>query len=441
MFTIYGRKQRFCDGVSRRGFLKVGALGIGGLTLADLYRAEAFAETQAGTANGGRSGHKSVINIWLPGGASHLDTFDPKPLAPPEFRGEFGVIDTRLPGVQFSEYLPLLAGMMDKLALIRSLTGLVDDHTPAQTETGWPSNALMSVGGHPSIGSVVSRVQGVSHGSIPTFVDLANVSKPGFLGPAYRAFRPDDEGRSNLTLNGITLDRLGDRKQLLSGLDRIRRESDGKGMMAAMDSFTERAVGVVTSGKLAHALNLELEDPRLRRRYSLGAINDRLDINDPFLLARRLVESGVRSVSLAWGSWDTHGDNFRALKNQLPLFDQGVSTLVEDLDSRGMLNDVLVLVWGEFGRTPRVNPSTGRDHWPRASCVLMAGGGMRMGQVIGSTNRLAEEPRDRPVHFHEVFSTVYQHMGIDPRFTTLTDPNGRPQYLVEHPLPVQELLA
>lgn len=439
MLTILGRKQRFCDGVSRRGFLKIGALGIGGVTLADLYRAEALAG--GGAALSALRSHKSVINIWLPGGASHLDTFDPKPQAPREFRGEFEVIDTRLPGVQFSEHLPLLAGMMDRLALIRSLAGLVDDHTPSQTETGWTGNDLKAVGGHPSMGSVIARVQGVSHGSIPSFVDLSNISTPGFLGPTYRAFRPDDEGRSNLTLNGVTLDRLGDRQRLLSGLDRLRRDSDGKGTMAAMDSFTERAVGVVTSGKLAQALNLELEDPRLRRRYSLGTVNDRLDINDPFLLARRLVESGVRCVSLGWGSWDTHGDNFTHLKNQLPLFDRGISALVEDLEARDMLNDVMVLVWGEFGRTPRVNQGAGRDHWPRAASVLLAGGGLKMGQVIGTTNRLAEEPKDRPVHFHEVFATVYQHMGIDPKFTTLIDPNGRPQHIVDHPIPVHELMA
>ncbi len=433
MLTLLGSGSQFCDGVSRRAFLKVGALGVGGISLADILRADA----QAGRADS----HKAVINIYQAGGPSHIDTFDPKPEAPKEFRGEFAPIETCVSGIQICEHLPRLAGLMDKLTIIRSLAGLVDEHAPNQTESGWHGNLLKSIGGHPSFGSVIARLTGASHGSAPTFVDLSGVARHGFLGPVYGAFRPDGEGRADLKLNSVSVDRLGERRELLAGLDRLRRDVDHSGMMQAMDSFSQRAVGVVTSGRLANALDLQQEDPRLRRRYSLTEKNEGSFPNDPFLTARRLVEAGVRCVSLAWGGWDTHGDNFGHLKRQLPAFDQGVGTLIEDLSARGMLDDVVVLVWGEFGRTPRVNGTAGRDHWPRAASVLMAGGSLRMGQVIGSTNRLGEEPKDRPVHLHEVFATLYNHMGIDPRYTTLIDPNGRPQYLVEHPLPVKELLA
>jgi uncharacterized protein (DUF1501 family) len=197
---------------------------------------------------------------------------------------------------------------------------------------------------------------------------------------------------------------------------------------------------VITSGEVARALDLNLEDPRIRDRYVGGGAMPNRE-NDRFVVARRLLEAGVRCVSLSWGGWDTHGDNFGHLRRQLPPFDQGLATLLDDLEARGMLNDTIVAVWGEFGRTPRVNGGAGRDHWPRAASALLYGGGLQAGQVVGSTNRLGEQPADRPVHLHELFATLYQHMGIDPRYTTLTDSNGRPQYLVEHPTPLRELIA
>src|SRR5262249_2633564 len=200
------------------------------------------------------------------------------------------------------------------------------------------------------------------------------------LGSVYGAFRPDGEGRANLVLaGGVTVGRLDDRQQLLSGLDRIQRTADASGSMKAMDSFAQRAVSVITSGEVAQALDFSHEDPRLRERY-LGGATPPYHENDRFLVARRLISAGVRVLSLAWGGWDTHGNNFGHLKMQLPPMDQGLGTLIEDLDAHGLLNDTIVIVWGEFGRTPRVNSGAGRDHWPRAMSVLMAGGGLQTGQ-------------------------------------------------------------
>ncbi|MBI5761565.1 MAG: DUF1501 domain-containing protein, partial [Planctomycetales bacterium] len=249
--------------------------------------------------------------------------------------------------------------------------------------------------------------------------------------------------RENLRLErSITVSRLDDRQKLLGGLDRYRSEVDTKGAMKAMDAFAGRAYDVITSGVVAKALDLGQEDPRVRARYFLGDNNNGMfQQNDRFLMARRLVSAGVRCVSLGWGGWDTHGNNFGHLRQQLPPLDQGLSSLIEDLEAHGLLQDTVVAVWGEFGRTPRVNSGAGRDHWPRACSVLLAGGGLKTGQVIGATNRLGEEPKDRPVHLQEVFATLYNHMGIDPKYITLTDNNGRPQYLVDNPNPVRELIG
>jgi Protein of unknown function (DUF1501) len=435
MFTVGGSRARYCDGISRRNFLQVGAASAAGLTLADFLRADESRQQDASYSR------KSIINVYLGGGPSHMDTFDLKPEAPKEFRGEFQPIDTNVPGVQICELLPRLASMMDQLAIIRSISGLFEEHSPHQTETGWSDQSLRTSGGRPSLGSVVAKLHGANNGTAPTFVDLTGHTRHGYLGSVYGAFRPDGEGRANLKLaGGVTTNRLDDRQRLLSGLDRLKRDADASGSMKAMDSFAERAVSVITSGNVAHALDLSQEDPRLRERY-LGGGNAPHQENDRFLVARRLISAGVRCVSLSWGGWDTHGDNFGHLKRQLPPFDQGLAVLIEDLAAHGLLRDTIVVVWGEFGRTPRVNTGAGRDHWPRAMSVLLAGGGLQTGQVIGATNRLGEQPRDRPVHLQEVFATLYQHMGIDPKYTTLVDNNGRPQYLVDHNSSVRELLA
>jgi Protein of unknown function (DUF1501) len=436
MLTIHGSEQRFCDGVSRRNFLKIGALGLGGLTLPQLLQAE--------SNSGIRRSHKAVIMIFLPGGPSHQDMFDLKMDAPREIRGEFKPIATNVPGMQVCEHLPLLAKMADKYAVIRSMVGAEDNHYAVQCLTGRLARNAPP-GGWPALGSVLSKLYGPVDNAIPPFVGLApkmghvpwsDNGTPGFLGVGHAPFQPNKGGgKEDMVLNGITLDRLSDRKKLLASFDRFRRDIDSSGMMDGLDAFNEQAFGILTSSKLVEALDIEKEQKSCRDRYGKGDPKNRDDggpkMMEHMLIARRLVEAGARCVTLAFSRWDHHGDNFGALRQDLPLFDQGLSALLEDLHQRGLDKDVSVVVWGEFGRTPVINKDGGRDHWPRVSFSLLACGGMKTGQVIGATDRLGGEASERPVRFGDVFATLYQRLGIDITKTTLTDLTGRPQYLVD----------
>ncbi len=423
MFRILsGRSKAHCDGVSRRDFLQVGAAGIGGLTFADLLRAEANA--------GVGSSNKAIINVHLSGGPSHQDMFDLKPDAPKEFRGDFNPIKTNVEGLDICELFPKLASRADQFAVIRSLTGMISDHSDFHTQTGHARRDLQNVGGYPSIGSVVAKVLGPTGSGAPPFIGY-NGSYPGYLGPVYKPYKPQG---GDLRLSGkMTAERLGSRTELLTYLDQTRRDADQTGQMEALDSYTQQAVDVVTSGSVADALDLNKEDAKVRERYGN---ND----GKMFLTARRLVEAGVRAVNFNWGSWDTHSNNFVTLRRQLPKLDVAMSALLQDLRERGMEDDVTVVMWGEFGRTPRVNKSAGRDHWLRLATCFLAGGGMRTGQAVGKSTRYAEDAMDRPVHLQEVFATLYHNLGIDVDKLTLRDPNGRPQYLVDHRTPIRELV-
>jgi hypothetical protein len=445
MLTIYGSRSRFCDGVSRRNFLKIGTLGLAGLSFPQLLRAEA--------AVGISKSHKAVIMIFLPGGPAHQDIFDLKPHAPSDIRGEFMPIGTNVPGIQICEMMPRLAKMTDRVALIRSIVGCSGDHDAFQCLTG-RLKRQMPPGGWPSLGSFVSKIQGPLDKAIPPFVGLsprmghmewADNGQPGFLGISHAPFRPEGDGKSDMVLNGVTLDRLSDRRTLLSSLDRMRRDIDTGGMMEGLDTFNQQAMTMLTSSKLVDALDLSKEDPRIVEAYGKGSAANRDDggprLTSNFLVARRLIESGVRVVTLAFSRWDHHGRNFPQLREDLPLLDQGLTALLQDLRDRGMEKDVSVIVWGEFGRTPAINKDGGRDHWPRVSCALLAGGGMKTGQVIGATDRLGGEATDRPVQFGEVFATLYHNLGIDTSKVTLPDLAGRPQYLVDGQQPIRELVG
>ena len=425
---------RFCDGVSRRSFLKVGALGMGGLALPQLLKAEAAA--------GIRQSHKAIIMIYLPGGPPHQDMYDLKNDAPREIRGPFRELATNVPGIRICEHLPRIAGMMDKLVPIRSIVGAEGGHDNFQCFTGRTTRS-QPPGGWPMFGSVISKLQGPANQAVPPFVGLENRTKhrpynlagPGFLRVPHRSFQPDGEGKADLTLGEITTERLEDRRALLAGFDRFRRDVDSSGLMEGLDSFTQQAFGVLTSSQLAEALDYRKESPKTIARYGKGDPAIRGDasprINEHFLMARRLVEAGARAVTVSFGFWDYHGSNHKTALQDFPMFDQAVTALVQDLHDRGMEKDVSVVVWGEFGRTPSINKDAGRDHWPRVSCALLAGGGMKTGQVIGATDRLGGEATERPVRFGDVFATLYHNLGIDAVNATVTDLGGRPQYIVE----------
>lgn len=447
MLSILGGASRFCDGVTRRGFLKIGGLsfGAGGFTLADLLRAEA--------ASGQPKSHKSLINIFLAGGAPHQDMWEIKSDAPSEIRGEFRPISTNVSGIEICEVFPQLASMMDKAAVIRSVVGCHGGHDAFQCMTGWSQADLRSVGGRPAIGSSVSKLFGPVDPSVPPYIGLAEPTShvpwsdsgtPGFLGSAHAPFKPDGPGMENMTLNGITLDRLSDRRRLLGQLDQMRREIDITGAMAGMDAFGQRALDVLTSSKLLDALDLSKEDPKLVQRYGDGKpyqfqYDGAPTCNEQLLIARRLIQAGARVVSLSYGRWDSHSRNGDMVRDHGSKLDQCLSALIEDLDGRGMLDDVTIVVWGEFGRTPVINAQGGRDHWTKVSSAFLAGGGIRGGQAIGATNRLGEEAVERPVHMQEIVATLYHTLGIDTSAVTIADPTGRPQYLVDHD-PIAELI-
>ncbi|HZN33294.1 MAG TPA: DUF1501 domain-containing protein [Pirellulaceae bacterium] len=452
MLTLLGPRasRRHCDGISRRDMLRIGAIGLGGLTLPQLLALE----SSEAASNAGGKRHKSLIMIYCCGGPPHQDMYEIKNDAPVEVRGEFKAIPTAVPGIEICELLPNLARIMDKLVPIRTVVGCKDDHAGYQCYTGHLSQNAPA-GGWPHIGSSSSRLQGPVLPGVPPFVSLCYVTqhKPynepsaGFLGLGHNAFRPMGEGKDDLVLQGITADRLGDRQALLSSVDRFRREWDGSRTMDGLDTFTQRAMGILTSSEFFAAMDVSKEDQKTRDRYGFydpkrpkGDGAPRVPQN--LLLARRLIEAGVRVVTINYSFWDWHGQNFKNAKEELPIFDKAVSALVEDLHERGMADDCTVIAWGEFGRTPKINKDAGRDHWPRVSCALMAGGGMKTGQAIGTTTRDGGEPAERPVTFEEVHATLYRNLGINlnsaPR---LFDFRGRPQYLVDPSVkPIRELI-
>ena len=449
MLNILGHHQtaRLCDGIPRRDFLRAGTLAVGGLTLPQLLQAEA--------ASGVSNSKKAVIMIYMCGAPGHQDMYDLKLEAPVGIRGSFKPIATNVPGIEICEHMPRLAAIMDKCVPLRSVYGSPEgrhDSLICYTGREIPNQPA---GNWPSVGSVTSKFLGPGKTAVPPFVGLSpdtghppygSPGHPGFLGVAHAAFRPSGPARNDMTLpQGFAEGRLTERRSLLTQFDRLRRDSDTNGLFAGMDKLTEQAFGILTSSVLADALDLSREPKETRDRYGQGSakcFGDGAPRNlEHFLMARRLVEAGCRVVTLNFGRWDFHSDNFNGMKNtHLPQFDQGLSALIEDLHLRGLSNDVAVVAWGEFGRTPRINKDAGRDHWPRVGGGLLAGGGFRTGQVIGATDRLGGEIADRPVHFSEVIAMLYRHLGIDPKTAQLNDLAGRPQYLLDKTTPMVELM-
>ena len=445
MLQIGSQSIKLCNGITRRGFLQVGALGMGGLTLHQLLQLE----SQAGI----RGSNKAIIMIYLVGAPPHQDMYDLKPDAPDNIRGEFQPVSTNVPGIQICEHMPHLSRIMDKCIPLRAVVGSPNgSHDSYICYTGRPK-PNEPTGGWPSVGATVSKLRGPSSPDVPAFVGLApnaghppygSPGLPGFLGISHAAFRPSGPAEKDMRLNEGNQDRIGTRTELLQHFDQFRRKADSDRVYEQVDDITAQALGILTSSKLANALDLSQEDPAVVARYGTGheaRYGDGAPRNNQhFLLARRLVAAGCRVVTLNFGRWDFHSNNFSEAKNtHLPYFDQALAALIQDLHDRGLSDDVSVVAWGEFGRTPQINKNAGRDHWPQVGGGLLAGGGLSTGQVLGATDKHAALPKDRPTHFGEVIATLYHKMGINPNTATVPDLTGRPHYVTDHP-PIAELL-
>jgi hypothetical protein len=440
MLDLVSGRSRTCDGLTRRGFLRVGSLGMGGLTLADALRLRSQA-----AESGLPTRDTAVIQVVLGGGPSQIETWDPKPDAPAEFRGEFKPVATNVPGIFLGEMFRGQARLMDKLAVVRSLHHEADDHNIGShwIMTGFKADsAFQPTNGRPSVGSIVARMKGSNASGLPAYVAVPGAplyAQAAYLGAGFNPFRVDGDPSASARVRnlvppeGLDLDRIDDRRQLLAQLDRIERRRDATGMMDGLDRFAVEANAMVTGKAARRAFDLTTEDPRLRDRYG------RTKVGQSCLLARRLVEAGVTFVTVNEPGWDHHGQVFQACRRQLPPLDAAIAALIEDLHDRGLNRRVLLVVWGEFGRTPRLNGSAGRDHWPNAMSAVLAGGGLKVGQVIGATNRNGERPVDRPLRPEDLIRTIYHVLGLDPS-REFPDDSGRPRPVLNAGEPIAELI-
>ncbi len=468
--SLHGRQREGLTLSTRRGMLKAGFAGLAGLTLPELLRVRAEA-TAAGTPV---PGNKSVILLWMAGGPSHIDTWDPKPDRPMENRGPFGVTQTKLPGVQIIEHLPKQAAMLDKFTILRGVDARHSNHEPnkvfqtANLEAEARTNPKAEM--YPSIGSIVAKMHGPNQAGMPPYVAFmtssSHIAFAGYLGKEYDPFIAQQAARLPVYTNvgvdtgavqggalfnmpaGLSVDRLGNRRDLLQQFDKLRSDLDLRGSMRALDAYSQQAVDMVLGKRAQEAFDITREPERNRERFGKHLWCQEA------LLARRLVEAGVAFVTLdlsyhtASGTWDTHGDNippYGGIKNGLgpllPLFDHLTTTLVSDLEERGLLNDTLVIAMGEFGRTPQIGTqgsSDGRNHWPVVMSMLLAGGGLRHGQVIGASERDGGQIKERPVTPGDIAATIYRHMGV-PLDATYTDEKGRPTRIVDQGEPIREL--
>ena len=430
---------------SRRWFLQTGLTGIAGLSLPMLLQQRA-----AAAKVGKPKSKKNVILFWLSGGPSHLDMWDPKPDAPSEIRGPFGSIPTKLPGVRVSEHLPLTAKLMDKLTILRGVDCSASNHTPITMQAGNPlarrTNDGKDGGGYPSMGSITAKFRGPNHPGMPAFVGLANswrsdVWEAGHMGSAFAPVKGKELAGRLALPEGLSTNRLRERGSLLGQLDRMHRDLDNNPAVAQLDHYTQQALDTVLSGRAKRAFNLDEETAKMRDFYGRDSIGQKA------LLARRLVEAGSTFVlvSGAWGYFDHHGDEVRwggikkGLQPLMPRVDRTLNAIVTDLEQRGLLDDTLILMMGEFGRSPVMTKTAGRGHWARVMSMVMAGGGLNHGRVIGSTDRKGYDVASRRVGPSDLAATVFQHLGI-PLDTHWTNAQGRPIPIVtEGGQPISEL--
>ncbi len=441
MLTLSGNSFTCCDGITRRNLLRVGALSLGGLTLPQILQMRAEA------ADSGQLLPKtSVIFVELAGGPTHFETYDPKPESPQEYRGPLGVVATPKPGVYFSELMVQQARIMDKLAIIRSIHHDSSSHGTSShlTQTGYYLRDRQNrTNDMPCVGSVTSHVRGANSEGVPAYVSLQRQMR--FGGAAYlgKAFNPfvvsSDPSRDNFKVDNLGLnsslnvERIGNRKNLLSQLDIQRELRDTKGASDAIDKFTQEAFDMVSGGAAQRAFDISSEPDAIRDRYGRNRTGQEM------LLTRRLIEAGVTFVTTRVASWDDHGKIADRMKQKGPSYDQGLAALIEDLHERGLDENVMVVAMGEFGRTPRINKGAGRDHWGRVMSVLVAGGGLKTGQIVGASNPKGEVPADNPYRPENVLAVIYRHLGIDPK-STFRDLSGRPRYLLENDKLIDELV-
>lgn len=444
MFDIKFDAHRTCDGVSRRDFLRVGALSAFGLSMPGILEAQAQNAKAAPGKFRAAKRDVSIILLWMNGGPSHIDTFDPKPDAPQEIRGPFKAIPTNVAGAQVTEYMPKIAQQMDKLSVIRSVTSPDGNHETATHYllTGYPFNPAIE---YPAYGSVLAREKGYQH-DLPPYVMMNglpfNHGHGGYMGAIYNPFLlngdPNDPNfsvRDVAPPGGVDVIRLDRRRMLRDALDDWQRDKERAPKAAqTMDEFYQRAYSLVTSPEAKKAFHLKEEPDKVREEYG------RTHFGQSCLLARRLVEAGVRCVTINMGGWDTHENNFNAMKNGLlPPLDSGYAALLKDLHQRGMLDTTLVVWMGEFGRTPVVNASAGRDHWSGAISVCMGGGGVKTGVVVGSSNERAEYPKERPLRVEDVAATIYKALGVDYEKEYIS-PEDRPLKINYDGTPIKELI-
>lgn len=435
MLTLLASQQhRDCEGVSRRNLLKIGTLGFGGMTLSELLAARSEAAQQGASVK-----ETAVVWLWLSGGATHVETFDPKMTAPSEYRSVSGEVATTVPGVTLGGHFPKMAQRFDKLAVVRSFAHTNSGHGGGThyVMTGY-DNRMIDNGGlpsRPSLGSIVARVRGANHDQtgMPTYVRLSSIGAdgPAFLGPAYAPFDPNGQARRNMQLEA-KVDRIDDRRELLGSLDRFRREADQSGLMDGLDAFEGQAFNLLL-GNATQAFDVAKEEASVRNQYGKDPLAQQM------LAARRLVEAGCGFVTINYGGWDMHGNILRSLGQRAPAVDHAVATFLDDIWYRGLDRKVLLVISGEFGRTPRINRNAGRDHWAPLSTLALAGGGFRMGQAIGESMPKADVPKTTPIRPQDLMATIFHHLGVDPQ-TQFTNQGGRPVSMLEGGRPIAELM-
>jgi hypothetical protein len=430
---ITNQTYRDCEGTTRREFLKVGTLGLGAMSLPALLQARAAAK-----AAGHAVKDTSVVWIWLGGGPTHVETFDPKMTAPSEYRSVTGEVQTNVPGITLGGTFTEMAKVADKMAFVRSFAHTNSGHGGGThyVMTGY-DNRNIDNGGlptRPSIGSIVARVRGANHPEtgIPTYVRLAGIGSdgPAFLGAAYAPFDPNGQARQNMNLV-VSQQRLDNRRELLEGLDRINRRIDQTGLMEGLSRFEEQAFSLVL-GSAAKAFDIDGEDPRVVQRYGSG-------LGQSLLRARRLCEAGCGFVTVSYGGWDMHGQIERGIRSRTPELDRAVAAFVEDCAARGLSDKILLVITGEFGRTPKVNGNAGRDHWAPLSTLALAGGGLKMGCTVGESAPKVDVPATTPIRPQDLMATIFHVLGIDRRIQFVNQA-GRPVYMIEEGKPIAELI-